>query len=612
MKVYFKFGAVIILIWLVLPLIYAQVNCNPSQIEINFTQGNPITKILSCENTLNSTINIEKEGNSFSIDASFIPSSSNRTININPNNNLTAGNYYGVIKFNNFNLVIPIFIKVEPVQNQQQENPQTSGGVVVFPTSKIVGVQQGQTKNQNIQIIVPQNYANGSITIQSVLFNPDIDIVTFGDLDLGVLNPGQTLTIPLKIDAKEAQTGTYTTEIIILATNSYGQINLPKSRLDINVQSGVTPVTNITFTQKPNCALSSTNMNLNQTYSFTCNGVQNNLDITPLYNENFEGISVNIAGGIYTYTFKPIKSANTNFIVTFNYKSSPVFSPFKEEVRITEGGFVEGTSLKLLFIPELDMLNDNEEVAIQLVDNRTSSLVNNPEIEINAFLLNKSGNSFIYNFQANKEYTIRARSPGYQDLVKKIIISPKEINYTIFPESGWTSTTFISINTSINATIFINGEKRGENFYGNLPVGINEIQLIAKGYKTTTFNITVEPTQTIIGYNAESFKKGVEQIFSLSKNASWAVYYQKDPTSQEIIKYSGYGTQVKFIPDAYGSWIIKSDGVEINRYQTNQTGLIKLIIDNWLWFLFGGVFLVILAFIFIKNKSEEEKQIILS
>ena len=107
-------------------------------------------------------------------------------------------------------------------------------------------------KTQNIIITVPSNYPS-SITIQAVNFNPGTETILFGDLNLGLVQPGQSVQIPVVFSGKNAQTGVYQTDLNILAINSSGQVNLPKISLSLQITAGITPATNETFFQRPTC-----------------------------------------------------------------------------------------------------------------------------------------------------------------------------------------------------------------------------------------------------------------------------------------------------------------------------------------------------------------------
>src|SRR3990167_10205423 len=282
--------------------------CSTNLIERNVVVGtNPESATVTCINANYSTT-VNKIGNFFSLvptNPFLSPANANETIQINFNSGLTQNVYEGMIFFSDSSS--PVTIKVNVSQP-----PQNPSGIIVFPTTKFINIKQGEQKPQNIQLIVPSNYGK-ILTIHSVTMNPEISLINFGDLNLGQVSPGQTLNLGFTVDAKDFQTGVYNTQINILATDNEGQVQLPLINVQILVSASLNPITNDTFAQKPVCSLSAVIMNVNNTYLFTCNNAVNNLDISPKYNEYFEGISSDLSSGIYSYKFKPIKYGTTKF-----------------------------------------------------------------------------------------------------------------------------------------------------------------------------------------------------------------------------------------------------------------------------------------------------------
>lgn len=477
--------------------------------------------------------------------------------------------------------------------------------LIVFPTSKVVTVKQGSSKTQNILITVPASYPR-PVTIQSVDFNPGTETILFGDLNLGKVQPGNSIQIPIVFSGEDAQTGTYQTQLSIFATDSEGQVPLPQISLTLQVTAGVSPVTGDTFSTPPTCSLSATTLNLNNTYSFTCSGVVSNLDIDIPSSEYWVGKSVEESSGIYRYTFMPIKYGETEFKADFKYNGASIFTPFKQEIRISSAGsVVEGTTLKLIFTPKLDQSTGEEEsFLIQLVDNKTGSLVTNPIILVDALEINKTGEySFEYGFLPNKDYEIRGKAPGYEDIVKTINIKPQKIEIRISPGVGDTSTMF-NVTTSVkNATIKIGEDSYSDSYYGVLPGGIVKITAIKDGYKTEVINFTVSDKPRIVSFSGE-LKRRVQQNYTLNKNASWIVYYKKNlDTPDKIELAKGNGILIQFTPSKKGVYVIEADGLNIGTYQIEGFKLSnKLLgIPAWIWFI-GGFLIVFVVFIIVMRK----------
>jgi hypothetical protein len=574
----------------------ATTTCNPTSITQSVLQGETAnSQTITCTHSGNDSVIVSKTGDFFSTvpAVNFV---------MNPSESILisfqtkpVGYYTGSITFSDGTTSIPITLNVS-------NPPQTQYDVIVFPTSKIVSIQQGQTKNINIQVIVPSTYPR-KITIQSVNFNPDIDVAVFEDLNLGELNPGQTLNIPVKINAVNAQVGIYNTQIIVLATDSNGQVPLSASNLQINVQTGINPTSNDTFNSKPSCSLSVADMSLNGTYVFTCTGVISNILVNPIYSEYIEGIRSETSSGVYTYTFKPIKIGNTQFKAMFTYQGSPIFSAFTKDIRISYTGATNtGSRLKFLFDPEIKNAKNEELVIIQLVDNLTGSLVDNPEVYIDGLLLtNQSGNSYFYAFKTDRTYSIRGRSPAYNDITETINLTQIPINVYITPVSGDAETIF-NISTSPNATLKIDNVVVSNPYQGSIQAGVHEIKAIKDGYTDNVQNITID--QSIIVSSFAEFKKGVLQTLFLNKNATWELQYQEDVTKVPSTLLSGTSDKIEFTPKDKGSYYLMTDGKQ--RWSQSINGWDgKIWKFMWYWYL-SIIVVIVLLFLIFKNKHSSD------
>ncbi len=371
--------------------------------------------------------------------------SGSKNIKIAISQDIPAGSYILSISFFDNSTFVSSF----PVSVIINEGEVEQGDILIFPTSKVITIQQNRIKTQNILITVPANYPR-TVTIQSVDFNPGTETIRFDDLNLGEVSPGQSVSIPIIFDGSDAQIGTYQTNLNIFAIDSQSLIDLPSISLQLQVTGGVTPIDETTFSAKPSCSLSSSDMNLNETHTMSCSGVVNNLDVYVPYNKYFEGLGRDITSNIFTYTFRPVKFGNTDFVAYFENRGSTIFTPFKQSVRVSStGGVVPGTNLKLIFTPSLDVAKDSQSIAVQVVDNSSNSLVKFPSLDIDAIPIdNSSERTFFVKFKANKNYSIRASAIGYNDLVEIISLTSQPMDLQITPEEGNTLTTF-TITTRI-------------------------------------------------------------------------------------------------------------------------------------------------------------------
>lgn len=561
-------------------------NENPSQ-SIEFVDLNSSIAL-----SLSSSISAYAELNFYTADPT------NRWVTISLKPNVPVGNYVGSINY--FEGMTPVGIYIEENETQIESD------IIIFPTSKVVTVKQGSEKTQSIMITVPANYPR-TINIQSVDFNPGTETILFGDLNLGQVAPGSSIQIPIVFSGIDAQTGSYFTQLSILATDSEGQVNLPTISLTLQVTAGVTPVTGDTFSTPPTCSLSATTLNLNNTYSFTCSGVVSNLDIDIPSSDYYVGKNVEVSGGIYRYDFMPTNYGEVEFKAEFKYNGASIFQPFKQDIRISSAGsLVPGTSLKFIFTPKLDQATGDEDTyLIQLADNKTGSLVSEPRIWINAIELNTSSSgTFQYSFEPNIDYEIRGKSPGYEDFVETINIKPQKIEIRISPGTGDTLTTF-SINTSVdNATITIGGKDYYGIYVGSLPGGVNEIKAVKDGYKTEIINFTVDDRVRIVSVGGE-FKKGIDQNFTLNTNSSWIVYLKgsmDDIEREEIAR--GTGNLISFLPDKKGVYVIEAEGMHIGTYEIPGFSFSNKwwIFPAWAWFLIFIPIVIIIIILGIRKK----------
>jgi len=310
-------GLLVLLLGIFLMSGILAISCNPSTITKTYSLGESAQASIHCFND-GEAVPISYSGDSFDIgeETNFGQGTettpSEKTIIINFLSTATLG-------FHAENIYFGTDYSVSVVFYVEGESQTPQGDILVFPTSKIVTVKQGSEKTQNIQITVPETYPN-TVTVQSVDMNPSVDPIYFDDLNLGQLAPGNSLNIPIVFDGIEAQTGVYQTTLNVFATDSNGQVNIPSINLQLQITAGVSPDIGDIFSSKTSCSLSGTTFNLNNTATFTCSGVVQNIEVNPQYNEYLEGMSVDLSSGIYTYTFKPIKYGVTKFLTTFSYK----------------------------------------------------------------------------------------------------------------------------------------------------------------------------------------------------------------------------------------------------------------------------------------------------
>jgi hypothetical protein len=602
-----------ILLCMLLILLVASVQavtyCDTSSVSQTWQEGESTSKIITCTNQNNSTsVTMNKVGSYFStsptIPVTLLPLTP-RAITIIFDSSAPAGTYDGILYFSDDS--DPILVNMNVTESTAEE---TGCVIEVFPESlPNIKISQGETKTKSIKITVPSCYST-YIKVNGVSLATDEQPIQLGELALGNIQPGSSLNIPVDINAEDVSTGQYLDTLQFSIYDSSGnRITVPTVDIGVYVTTGVTPITGDTFSTPPTCSLSATSLNLNNTYSFTCSGLVSNLDINIPSSEYYTGTKVEVSSSLYRYDFTPAKYGETKFVAEFKYKGASIFQPFSQDIRITSAGsLVAGTTLKFIFTPKIDeATGDEDKFLVQIVDNKTGSLVSSPRIWVNAVEINSSTDTFEYKFIPNTNYEIRGKASGYEDLVQTINIKPQKINILINPGTGDSSTMF-NVTTSVeNATLTIQGQTYTASYYGVLPGGTVEIKAVKEGYKTEIINFTVTDKPKILSFGGE-FKKNVDQNFTLNKDGNWVVYYKKTMDATDRSEYAkGYGSLVAFKPEKAGAYVIEVDGIHVGTFEIakfsfkNKWGPLPA----WGWLVGGAVILLIIIIAIARRNAQK-------
>lgn len=593
----------IVLILLSLTIVSASITCNQTYIMTSYNQSQTNVKAnIYCNNPDNATT-ISTSGSYISTTETAF-SSGSKTIPIDFSSSAPIGFYSGSLNFGSGES-IPIFLNVLSAQNN---NPTTS---ISFPTSKTINVQQGAEYQKKVTMIIPSSYPN-PIEIKAIEFSEDTEILHFGDIETGVINPGDIKDIPLVINARNAQQGQYPPITVQVRYDDSGEIKTLNCILYIIVTANLNPTTNQTFSTPPSCSLSANTMNLNETYSFTCSGVSSNLAVTPLYNEYFVGQGVQLSSGIYTYEFRPTKYGNTDFIATFTYLSAPIFNPFKQSVKIASSSSqVGGTELSFKFTPLLKDASANQEIIVQLIDNKTGNLVDNPKVYLDAIQLsnvNGSEKSFPITMQVGKDYELRGEASAYNNIIQIINITKKPISVSNLL-SVYKVNDVLDLNITPENCSFLLNNNVITLPYTFTTSGDKTLKIVKEGYLDYSTNFTVSSLITAqCTPITDDWKKGKKIICDLSNSTSWKVL--KDGVTQE----EGSSKVVEFKIDDYGSWEIREGDNYITGKYLEKPSKAWYHFTFWDfkkwydWALAIFVGLIILLIIYRVKKSKEYKE----
>jgi len=588
-----------------LAVVGAEITCSPQQITVTYTTGTqPQSQTITCTNSdLNNSVTINKIGQYFStspqLPENISAGQANKQIIINFDSSAPKGTYYGSIYFSDNSQPIPITINV----NEQQV---IGCNIDIFPTVlSNIKVQQGQIKTRNILLTLPSCYKD-YIDIRAVALQSDEKPIQLGELSLGRLQPGDSIQIPIELNAEGVSTGTYNDILEFNLANSSGiRLNVPSVSITTIVTAGITPITNFSLSELPTCSLSAIEMNLNSTYKMTCTNPNPNINIKPVIDTKLiKGISVQETTGQYIYEFQPIKIGTTKIRAEFLYKNAIIGQPYEQEVRITYSGStpVSGTNLNFLFYPSLNELVGGDILTILVEDEKTHTIVP----EFNLYINGKLTENNSLTVEPEKEYEIRANAIGYIDAVKNFTVTPRQISITINPaKTEYETGQNILISTDSNATLLINDVIISNNYTLDKE---GNITIIAKkqGYKDGKKIIKVISKLKLVAYPIqEDFDKGKELYFEFNKNADWEVLYLKDENSEAEVITNGTGISGSFKAKKSGTYWINANGKLLWSNEKIKSNWFK-----WWYFLIALVIIILIYIIFLRGKGKEEESML--
>src|SRR3990167_845620 len=560
----FKIFLFLFLFTFLLSGINALVKCQPQTISQTFTQNILSTSQTLCSNDGNQSVTISQIGTDFNLSDSSIGSSpSQKTLIISYNPSASIGLHSGSITFSDGSPSVPIAFQVNaPTQS-------SSCSIDVFPLSLTgIKIQQGETKIRTVTLSNPSCFSS-SITINSVALSTDEKPLQLGELSTGILQPGQSIRIPIEINAVGVSTGAYSDTLQFLIYNSSGNnINVPSTSISVLVTSGINPITNFSITQLPTCSLNAAELGLNNnTYSMTCTKNNPNIFIKPIIDNSYiTGISVDETSSQYIYNFKAKKIGVTEIRAEFIYSNAVIGEPFSQSIKISNTGNspTPGTVLNLRFFQNGQEKGVNDlnsvDTIIQVIDNNSRGVVGdgvfNSAYKLYYGGLQMSNNSLF--LEPNKIYSIRATASGYNEAVFNISVTNTPIPFTLDPsKSQYNSGETITITSSIaNVSYLINDVIM--IFPYTLSVGEFIIKAQKIGYTDSIQNISVIDGIFIIAGEKE-YEKGDEGVYQLNKNSSWVVFFNGTQIN------SGVGNIVSFEIKKAGTYDIQADGVSVKQ-----------------------------------------------
>ena len=573
--------------------------CSLSTVSSSQIQGQSATsQSMSCTNSNNQTIvNILKNGNFYDLSPIAIQPNTTTSILITFLSSAPNGNNLGSISFSDGSSSIPVLLTVN---STAQTGCQINPSIVSYSQA----IQQG-TKTNLPSITFNPTECTGSLSLSASSVSIQGGIITSeGQKPISIASVTPT-SVNLNIDTTGLATQqTYVSNLNINAFNK--QFYIP---FNIVVTSGTSPIGNATAENTPTCSLSSNILNLNTSYNLVCTNIQPDVTIIPEADTDFiVGTGLETSASQYIWKFKPVKFGTSEIRAKFFYRNAPIGIPFKQEVKISSSGqSIPGTVLSVLFTPSLSEAKAGEDVIIQLIDNKSGSLITgDPEIYIDARKINISNGAYNFKLLSDKTYNFRGRASGYDDLIMDIKLQSKPLNVTITPENPDSATPVSITSTEPNVTIYIDGSKVNTPFSSALAEGSHEIMVIKEGFFDYTANITVN--RSLSATLTTTFKKGTPQIIYLNKNSSWMVTYQKDVADSGSLVSNGTGEVVQFTPKKTGIYTVFGDNQVAGTYEIKSNGFFKngdFLGLKWYWWG-GGVVALLLLITWVRSRSSAE------
>ena len=593
------------------------ISLNPNSVSETLVQGSSknITVLYIITNTDNSTINININPSNFpnslitsSISSIPVGASSTATgsfiLSINVPSSTAINTYTGNIYVGS--TTIPASVQVTQASNP---TPDPSGcSIDIFPTVLTnIRIQQGETKTRSIQLTVPSCFAS-ALNLQGVALQTDEKPILLGELQIGRINPGNSILVPINIDAVSVSTGTYSDVLSFLIYNSSGsRVSTNPVSISVTVTTGINPITNFSFSDLPSCTLSAVEFAVNGTNGkLTCTNSNPNIAIRPIIDSKFvRGVSVTESGGSYIYEFKPIVIGSTSIGADFLYKNAPIGSPYVQEIRIVPGNNPQsGTNLTLNFFPAISSLLGGENLTINVIDVKNSNVVTSAVLYINGQPYNTNQGSYTLKIERGLNYILRAEASGYYNYLINFSVNPTQITISV-PDT-------VAVGESINLTSNVENITLTldnaiiTNPFNIASAGNHAITATKPGYISVSKNITaIDSNYVSFMTTQEDALYGNDLIIEFNRIVSWNIGYKKDASSEEKTILSNSSTIAKTKANKEGIYNFYYDGKFATSYAIEKTGSI---FDSWLTWVIIIAVVAIILFIAIKARSSKGEE----
>ena len=605
----------LIILIILASLTYGIIIPDKNYVSVDYTMGSPYPQqqitFTNNENTTE-TINLSlsdeiSEMIILSDNSISIGNNSSETVLLNFNfTDVSPGVYSGKILLSPEEKVIyseiPVFITVNKAESSECR-------LMPEITADYQTIQVGTpafNKRYNIRV---SDACTGGVEITNVYLigtvqTPDGEkpVRLSGTQSLGFKNPGEQASFNLLFDVSGLEKRTYEVTAKVVGNHDGEQV-FADITISVTVTRSAIPG-NVSFSQLPSCTLPS-QMNLNTTYSFICNGVMPNINIIPQYNEYFEGLSVEEPADQFVYKIRPLKEGKTTFIAYFSYKNAPIGTPFKQEVNIVSGG-VESISrgnLTFRFYPDINNIVPGKMLVVECRDSNTNTIVKDCDLYING--IKNDNKTFIPN--AGETYYLSLDAPGYFTSDMELTISQPGLNIYITPDNPLvgdiiTITVKDNItNKDVDAKLYLDGNEINDTITLDKS-GNFTIRAVKEGYIEGEKTFYVKQP-VMIKYAPKEIKKNSNVTISLTENSTWEVIYKdiETNTREEIAK--GSGDFISFIPTKSGVYMIYANGNRLYSYELKSGFEFNFGNLKYVLFVIIGIIIVYIIIKFLSGRK---------
>ncbi|HEY0090080.1 MAG TPA: hypothetical protein VGB37_14635 [Candidatus Lokiarchaeia archaeon] len=539
-------------------------NDNSTTSPININIGNMPTFVTSSKTFIDAVAGSSQSSGTFSI--IFSPVKGNEGVY---NGNIFIGTH-----------VFSITINVE-------KDDSADCRLIELPHTSSFRLEQSETSSTNV-IKVRTSKECPSLIFNSIAPQVQMSKPMYIQSE-GESEEGKEYSFNIGLDGTDVQKGSYS-NTYILSGYSGDNIYSKSIALSVTVTSGISPITNNSFSELPSCSLSSSEFQLNNTYRLICSITDLNLQIFPIIDSMYiEGKGVEETETQYIYNFKPRVTGNTKVCAKFIFKNAEIGTPFCQDIKIFQGSQpVGGTKLKFKFYPDLWNVVDN--VTVRVFDNSTQQLLQEAKLYLNGL---DTSNPLKLN--KGQIYELRASVYGYENLVQNIEIGNKPVDFTL--KEYYNIGEDLNFNLSESGvSIFLN------DILISLPYkleseGTFSLTLKKEGFSDTTKSLIVKNIYTISWATPDNeAKKGKEILIEFNSEGEYDINYTSNKgITQNIIPSEKQAidniNSVRFKVEGYGNYEIFFN----NELAKSYTIIQPIWYKRW-YSITGGVILLIILF----------------